>query len=399
MQRLVKLAVRPLLMLSLLGLLLPAAAPGAGWSDLKLDLHIIQKDEPPPPAIPSSGTMKLSLRDSIALALKYNLDTQVQGFNTAISDQALINQEAQFDPSAFLELSRADNRYPGLFYSNGRSTNSSDTWDFNTGVRQKILTGGTYELRFNNERYNSQGADGDYSSRFGLTLTQPLLKNFGFAANETNIRIAVNNRSISSEQLRLQVSSVVTQVQNAYFDLIFAIRNLEVQRQTLKLARDLVSLNQARVRAGVAAPVDVTQAEAQAAAGVQDVILAEKAVQDAEDTLKVIMNLPISGSWSQQIDPTTAPTEVVKSINLDESIQQALGNRYELKSAKLDIQNKELSTRLARNQLLPDLALTGSVFSNGAGSVYGSDIRTRLLTPREGARLMGDPDLSTAFGL
>jgi outer membrane protein TolC len=118
----------------------------------------------------------------------------------------------------------------------------------------------------------------------------------------------------------------------------------------------------------------VTQAEAQAAAGVQNVILGEKAVQDAGDTLKVIMNLPISGSWGQLIQPTTVPTSAPISVNLDETIQKALEARYEYKSAKLDIDNKSLSVRLSRNQLLPDLALTGSVFTNGGEHLYGSDI-------------------------
>ena len=201
-----------------------------------------------------------------------------------------------------------------------------------------------------------------------------MLKNFGFEPTETNIRIATNNQSISREQLRLKVSDIVSQVQNAYAEFIFAIQNLEVQRKSLQLARDLVTLNSARVRAGVAAPVEVTQAEAQEAAGVQNVILAEKAIQDAADTLKVIMNLPASGGWGQEIRPTDALTFQPKSANLDESIRKALENRYEYKSAKLDIQNKELNVRLTRNQLLPDLSLTGSVFSNGAGNLYGSNL-------------------------
>jgi outer membrane protein TolC len=107
---------------------------------------------------------------------------------------------------------------------------------------------------------------------------------------------------------------------------------------------------------------------------VQNVILAEKAIQDGSDTLKVIMNLPASGGWGQEIRPTDALTFEPKSANLDESIRKALENRYEYKSAKLDIQNKELTVRLTRNQLLPDLSLTGSVFTNGAGNPYGSDI-------------------------
>ncbi len=330
---------------------------------LNLDLLLAQAEAPQPPPIPQAGVMPLSLEKSVALALKNNLDIQVAGFNPRISDQALVFQKAVFDPSAFLELQQSDNRVPpGTQLIQGNRV-ASNFWNYNAGLRQKLPTGGTYELRFDNEFNNllSVGVS-QFSSTLGLTLTQPLLRNFGFEATETNIRIATNNQAISREQLRLQVSTTVTQVKGAYFNLIFAIRNLEVARQTLKLAQDLVTLNTQRVQAGVAAPVEVTQAQAQAA------------VQDAGDTLKVIMNLPISGSWGQQLQPTTTPVSAPISINLDESIRKALENRYEYKSAKLDIDNKELSVRLARNQLLPDLALTGSVNTSGAGKVYGSDI-------------------------
>ncbi len=354
----------------------PAEAAESSRASLKLDLTFAQGGATQPPPIPPVGTMSLSLRDSIALALKYNLDIAVEGFNPQLRDQDLVNERAAFDPSAFLEVTRTDNRAPtsSTLFSGGRAF--SDFWDFNTGLRQKILTGGTYEFRFNNEYLHPASTSTGYSfsSRFGLTLTQPLLKNFGFEATETNIRIAANNQSISREQLRLRVSGVVTQVQNAYFDLIFAIENLEVQRRSLRLAQELVALNKARVRAGVAAPVEVTQAEAQEAARVQDVILGEKAVQDAADTLKVVMNVPVSGSWAQEIRPTDTPSSEVKPINVDQSIQKALENRYEYKSAKLDIQNKDLSLRLTRNQLLPDLSLTSSLFTNGSDRVYGADI-------------------------
>jgi outer membrane protein TolC len=128
------------------------------------------------------------------------------------------------------------------------------------------------------------------------------------------------------------------------------------------------------VRAGVAAPVEVTQAEAQEAAQVQNVILAQKAVRDNEDTLKVVMNIPATGSWGQEIQPTYTLSFEPKSFNLDETIQKALENRYEYKSAKLDIENKELSARLTRNQLLPDLAFTGTVSTNGFGNAWGGDM-------------------------
>jgi len=155
---------------------------------------------------------------------------------------------------------------------------------------------------------------------------------------------------------------------------VFAIENLEVQRRSLRLAQELVTLNKARVRAGVAAPVEVTQAEAQEAARVQDVILGEKSVRDAEDTLKVILNIPGSRGWSQEIQPTYSLSFEPKPINLDETIRTALENRYEYKSAKLDIESKDLTVRLTRNQLLPDLALAGSVSANGFGGNYSDNL-------------------------
>ncbi len=354
---------------------LAGEAANAARTFLNLDLMLAQTGPGQLPAVPPTGVLPLSLRDSIALALKNNLDIAVEGFNPPQREQDLTNAKSVFDPSAFLEFSQTDNRTPpGVQVVQGNRL-ASTFWDYNAGLRQTLPTGGTYEFRFNNE-YNilrSQSFTG-FISKLGLTLTQPLLKNFGIEANETNIRIAANNQSISREQLRLKVSDIVTQVQNAYAEMAFSIENLRVQRRSLQLARDLVALNQARVRAGVAAPVEVTQAEAQEAARVQDVILAEKAVRDAEDTLKVIMNLPASGGWGQEIQLTYTLTFEPKSVNLDESIQKALENRYEFKGAKLDIENKGLSTRLTRNQLLPDLSFAGSVFTNGAGSTYGSDL-------------------------
>jgi outer membrane protein TolC len=376
MRRATELLVCTLLALSVAGAPVPRAeAADSGRRFLNLDLMLAQTGPDQPPAVPPAGVLALSIQDSIALALKNNLDITVEGFNPELRQQDLTTEKSAFDPSTFLELTRADNRVPaGTQLIQGNRV-ASDFWDYNAGLKQKLPTGGTYELRFNNEYNNINSIDStQFLSKFGLTLTQPLLKNFGFEATETNIRIATNNQSISREQLRLKVSDIVTQVQNAYVEFAYAIENLKVQRRSLQLAEDLMALNRARVRAGVAAPVEVTQAEAQQAARVQDVILAEKAVRDAEDTLKVVLNVPATGGWEQEIQPTYALSFEPKAVNLGESLQKALENRYEYKSAKLDIDNKELSVRLTRNQLLPDLALTGSVFSNGAGDTYGGNL-------------------------
>ena len=380
MQRLWKKATRAGVMLAALIVLVPLAKAFGEEAQLPFKLNLRLVDAAATQAQPSASgnVLALLVKDSITIALKNNLDITIEGYNPQLRMQDTTFQKATFDPSAFLESGYTDNRFPPAFSPLLMSSTAlASYWNYNVGMRQMLPTGGTYEFRFNNQYYNYGGISNvatGYNSQLLLTLTQPLLRNFGIEANETGIRIAGNNESISREQLRLKVSTVVTQVQNAYAELSYARENLKVQQRSLSLARELLALNKARVRAGVAAPVEVTQAEAQEAANVQNVILAEKAVRDNEDTLKVIMNLPASGNWGQEIQQTYTLTFDPKSFNLDETIQKALENRYEYKSAKYDIENKELSARLARNQLLPNLALTGSVGANGWGNNWGNDM-------------------------
>ncbi len=376
MVRLLKMATRSGLIIAGLAGLFPLTAAFAGETQPPLNLNLRLMDAAAAQAQSGSpgGVMPLSIKDSIAQALKNNLDITIEGYNPQLRVQDYISQKAVFDPSAFLESGYTDNRFPPAFSLVGGTT-LSQAWNYNAGVRQTLPTGGIYEFRFNNQHFSTiTGLQTGFNSQLLLTLTQPLLRNFGLEANETGIRIAGNNESISREQLRLRVSNIVTQVQNAYVELVYAIENLKVQQRSLDLARDLVKLNQARVRAGVAAPVEVTQAQAQEAANVQNVILAQKAVRDNEDSLKVIMNTPSAGNWGGEIQPTYSLSFEPKSYNLDETIQKALENRYEYKSAKLDIENKDLSTRLTRNQLMPDLAFTGNVSTNGFGKTWGADM-------------------------
>ena len=378
MVRQLKMATRSGLVLAGLASLFPLATAFGGEAQPPLNLNLRLMDAAAAQVQPgsSSGVLPLSVKDSIAMALKNNLDITIEGYNPQLRVQDLTSQRAVFDPSAFFEGGYTDNRFPPTF-SLIRGSTLASSWDYNLGIRQTLPTGGTYEFRFNNQYLSTvTSLQTGFNSQLLLTLSQPLLRNFGLEANETGIRIAGNNESISREQLRLRVSNVVTQVQNAYVELVYAIENLKVQQRSLDLARDLVKLNQARVRAGVAAPVEVTQAQAQEAANVQNVILAQKAVRDNEDTLKVIMNTPANGNWGGEIQPTYTLTFEPKSFNLDETIQKAMENRYEYRSAKIDIENKELSARLTRNQLMPDLAFTGNVSTNGFGNTWGGDMST-----------------------
>ncbi len=326
----------------------------------------------------------LSLQESILLGLKNNLDIAIEGFNPKIREADITTAKAVFDPTAFAEVSFLSSRDKNRSALTAVPTSKNEDLDFNVGLRQDLPTGGSYELRFDNNRnYNNaaffanQDTDTAYSSELSLTVVQPLLKNFGVDINRTDIKIAQNEREIAVDGLRERTMDVITEIQNAYWDLVFALDNLKVAQRSLDLARELADLNRSRVRAGVAAPVEITQAEADIAARQAGVTLAEKQIRDAEDRLKVVLNIPRQGEWGGAILPSDPARFSLVTPELPASVADALRKRPEYEAAKIDLSNRELTLRFARNQLLPDLSFQGSVGLTGLDATdpsYGDNL-------------------------
>ncbi len=316
----------------------------------------------------------LSLQESILLGLKNNLAIAIEGFNPKIRAADVTGAKAVFDPTTFAEVSFDDRREQNRNVLVGEPVRDNEDFNFSVGLRQDLPTGGSYELLFANNRnfnnaqfFNPMGIDLQtaYSSELSLTVVQPLLKNFGVDINRTQIKIAENEREISLDRFRETTMDVITEVQIAYWDLVFALENLKVEQRSLGLAKELAELNRIRVRAGVAAPVEITQAEADVAAREALVTVAEKQMRDAEDRLKVVLNIPRGGEWGGAVLPTDPARFSAVTLNLAGAVADALRKRPEYEVAKVDLSNRELDFRLARNQLLPDLSFQGSVGLNG----------------------------------
>jgi outer membrane protein TolC len=328
------------------------------------------------------GELRLALREAVLLALKNNLDIVIANYNPKINAEGITIAKAVFDPTFSLTLDANRIVQPTatvLATGPGLSVNVTQNRDVNTSLTQQLPFGASYTLSMTNNRLDTNSTfykiNPSYKTSLVLSLTQNLLKNFGVDVNTAPIKIARNNQAISVTQFRQQANQVITTVHTAYWNLVFAIENLEVQRRSLRLARELEELNKARVRAGVAAPVEVTQAEAQAAAQVQNVILAEKAIKDAEDQLKLIINFPDGERiWARALLPIDQPPFEVAPVNAEASIQEALEKRPEYAAQKLTIQNSDLNLRVARNQLLPSLQLQGNVGLNGLNGSAGGDL-------------------------
>ncbi|MBI3989814.1 MAG: TolC family protein [candidate division NC10 bacterium] len=325
--------------------------------------------EPKIEELAGPGFISLSLKEALQLALMNNLDIAIEGFNPQIREAEVVREQATFDPSTFAEVNGGKSVSSNVTFSIlSKPDTRQDQWNANVGVKQLLPTGTSYEVRVNDNRTNLNpppvvfSFDPATQSTVGLTLDQPLLKNFGIDVNRTRINLARNNLGISQEQLRARANDVITSAQVAYWDLVAAIDRLKVQRHSYKVAQELVNLNKARVKAGVAAPVEVTSAEAEVAARLQDVIAAQKGVKDAEDRLKLILN-PAGGDrvWDLGISPTDKPPFEIAEVSLVENIREALERRPERKQAELNVANTDLNFRLAKNQLLPKLNFQGGV--------------------------------------
>ena len=340
-------------------------------------------------ATPKPGqVIVLSLQESILLGLKNNLDIAIEGFNPKIRATDVTAAKAVFDPDVFAEVGFGSTQTPNRNTLAGVTESKTDDFNWIFGLRQDLPTGGSYELRFDNNRnFNNaqffvvQQPFADlqtaYTSDLSLTVTQPLLKNFGVDINRTQIKIAENDREISLDRFRETIMDVVTQIQEVYWDLVFTIEDLKVEQRSLRLAQELAELNRARVRAGVAAPVEVIQAETDIAAREALVTVAEKRVRDAEDRLKVVLNIPKQGEWGGAVHPADPARFSPITPDLPGAVADALRLRPEYETAKIQVTNRELDLRFTRNQLLPDLSFQGGVGINGLSALdpsYGGSL-------------------------
>jgi outer membrane protein len=320
-----------------------------------------------------ANQITLSIQDCISLALKSNLNIRIKRIDPQIQDALLTMAEGRFDPSATFSPSANSaeelSSTPGITGANVRSSNSQD---FTIGVSDPVATGGSYGLSFLNNRSDSnssfQTLHPAYRSGLTFNVTQPLLEGFGISVNKASITIAKNNKDISLLSLKAQLIRTLSEVQDTYWELVFAIENLKVQQIALEQAQDLFKKNQRFKEAGKATASDVSQAQAAVASREADVIAAIDAVKDSEDNLKRVTNMiQDETQWDVPIVPVDTPSFEEINIVLEESIATALENRPEYAQAKIDLENSDISIKVAQNQRLPSLDLEGSLSLNGLG--------------------------------
>ena len=260
--------------------------------------------------------MNLSVHDCIVMALENNLEVSIQRISPWLDEAAILQARGEFDPALTLTPNYEENSTPldaqSSVAAGGRTTTQSRDTSLAGGVQGKIPTGTAYDfgLRTTNSRNTFNSFRDQYSTFWGLSLTQPLLKGFGVDNQLTAIRIARKQRESSNEAFSFKVMDVVTRIKSAYYNLLFAIENQRVQLQALDLAAKLLEDNRKRVQIGVMAPIEVTQAESGVAGREEDMLIANQEVNIRMNELRSLISRDISALRNRSLRPADIPTEV-----------------------------------------------------------------------------------------
>jgi outer membrane protein TolC len=325
--------------------------------------------------------VNLTLEESIARALKNNLNIAVEMYTPRLAEFALGKAHEIFQPT--LEASYFNNRQenPSYWWISGAGTNWSKMNNYAVSVVETIPTGGNFNLSLQNYKSDTNQPYQLLNPRYGSTLrldfTQPLLKNFGVKVTRRGILQAENTLDVSNTQLRSTMMDTVYTVQESYWNLVYAIENSKVKQQSLQLGRDLVAKNKKEVEFGQLAPLEVLNAEAAVAQREADLIQAESLITRSEEVFKTLINLAAEGDTrTKKIVPVDQPAVQAMSVSIDEAFKTAMEKRPDLKIAQKNIENKELGVAVARNQTLPALDLTLSYWSPGISGdqlIYSGD--------------------------
>ena len=371
-----------------------------------------------------ANVRQLSLEDCVQLALQHNLDLQIDRYNPEISLYNLRADFGAYDPTfsfsgqhdhseAGAQLLSGGFTVPGSkqddesfssslsglmpwgttynlgltrlidTYGNTPTTqiNFAQPIGFTTNFYTEVNTLTTVGLRTTNYAPILGGSTSFESSQgaVGISLTQPLLRNFWIDSARLTIRIAKNRLKYSELTLRLQLMQTITTLEQAYFDLIYYRENLQVQQQAVTLAERLVVENQKKLDVGTLAPLDLQSAQAQLASTRATVIAAQSQLGTQERLVKSMITDQYSALWANTgLTPSGDLSASPPILNLQDSWSRGLSERPELLQAKLDVERLGIQLKYDQNQLLPEVDVFGSYGFNGSGTGNQNELSDAL---------------------
>ncbi len=328
-------------------------------------------------------TAPLSLKDAIRLALENNVNIEVSKGDRKIANNRLRSLLGGYDPVLTSTPRYTNNKQPQTSTLGGADLSGvtrSKEFRFDTNVRTGVqATGGDLTVSFNNGKNTTSSRfsqlNPTFSSTLGISYNQPLFKNFAIDAQRQQIRIQRKRIDQSDSDLAKTVSDVVTQVQRAYWDLVFALRDVQNKTANLNLAKESLRITEARINAGSAAPLQKAEIETELSNRESDLIAANQQVIVAENALRNLLSSgPQSDLWTARIVPTDRPTPPgTDSVDEAAAIRDAVANRPELVRLRHQVAIADINRQYAQNQTRPQVDLSSSYNLIGlSGTLVGA---------------------------
>jgi outer membrane protein len=323
------------------------------------------------------STLQLTLDDAIRLALDRNLDIAVQRLNPQTFDYSIGAIQAVYKPTLTSRIANNSvlnpptNTLQGVPTGQNGITQTAAT--FNAGYLQNFRWGGGSLLASANNSRNTTNSTTStlnpfFSTLYSAQYTQPLMRGFRIDNTRQQLLVTNLNQDISEIQLQALIINTVSNVRNAYWDYVFAVQSVEVSKRSVALAEQLVRDNQTRVEVGTMAPIDIVQAQSQAATQRQNLATAEGTRRTAELTLKrLIVGGTQDPNWSLTLDPVDRPDFVPTPVDLQAAVRRALENRTDLQQAKKNLQVNDITYKYLHDLTLPQVDFIGTYGLVGRG--------------------------------
>jgi outer membrane protein len=348
----------------------------AGYQEALKSLDPAPAPDPQSPIgrMAPGGTRQLSMEESVALALEQNLDIQVSRLDPQSVDLQVAGFRNTYRPSLTSTFGQRGQTLPATTTLAGGTTGvTTDTTTYNFGIAQPLSWGGgQFNVAWNNARAQSTDVRVNFNPSFTSFLTanftQPLIRGFRIDNTRQQLQVSLINREISEESVRTTVAQTVANVRNAYWDLVFARNSVDVARRALSLAERLVADNEARVEVGTLAPLDIVQAQAEAATRLQTLAAAEAAASTADLALKRYL---VSGTedplWRQELVPVDVPSLEPAPTDVEAAVRRAVGERTDIVTSRKGLESNDVNIRYFKNQSLPALDFNATYGTQGIG--------------------------------
>jgi outer membrane protein TolC len=338
------------------------------------------KPLPPPPnltrlGIASDNLLPLSLNEAIRRAIENNNDIEIARGDVRLAEATLRAFQGVYDPvlNIFPEITNLVQSQQSTLGGGTDQTGTLTTTDirFDNSISKFFsVGGGSYTFFFNNNRRTTNSRFNQlnpvYSSSAGVTFTQPLWRDRSIDNNRRQIRIQRKRLEQSDADFRRRTIDVIAQVQRAYWDLVFALRDQQNQIANLNLTRENLRRVEAQIAAGAVAPLERAEVQTELSRRESDVLLATQGVTIAENNLKqLILRDSQSREWSAQLTPTDAPSFDAAPVNLNDALMEARANRPELRRLNLSREINDVDLQYFKNQTRPRIDIQATVATTG----------------------------------